>query len=827
MSLVVLDDPTSSPPRTSPIIILPSSSLATNVNAPPAKQGPPAPPLVRGPSALQHHPSARPPKPRAKAKKQFLRVATCAAVVAIVYIEYLGSMALKHSMWGQLHVTQHQTTWFTSSAMTAFVLRDAPAVTIEDEDGDPAAILPPVLAGTSKVLYLDTVPTYRESRQGCVHDTEFLVAQIATSATALHVPEATTYAATTLVLDCTFTGRVDSSIVRVHWMDVQREILVTVTVQSLRAVQPKIQRDELCWLRSTVVTNLTQLRMARLDQDDHVAPLHPPLYAMRLASQVDQDVFSPIHVMQVNDLSWTVQDDDAAMSYEIVGVQGFFWHTPTILGTTIRFMWRLPQDATSLISSLGYVYETTTIHTFAWIQALVVVGVWGRIVVTLFVTCIVVNTKYQATGRLGLPQVFPTVQQTLNFRSVLILGAMACDGFWGLRAVALRHGFTRLYAWPAVDDSTVRANLLTWCMAWIAVVAQRCHVTISPAIVVVVFCTCEACQTWLAWPWAVIDGLVARMYVQNQLHNTCVLAEYSSRLPPSRSNGPALSLGAMWPIVLYDLTWWFVACLSLTLYIVRACMYVSNTARILVSRSDHCHVHNIARLIRMVVKWYTHKIQPSPSSSPQRPPSRAKQRRNAVTPWELVNTAHQLQLAWSALTPAFRTTFLSPERGLLEHVETFVWSPTPPHLLLLNGSSLWCAGWVRLNRCTLVRVHSLPYLVCNLVCRTAWFSIVGAKIEDGRLDGMDVVRLDDMHWHQLLQLSIGHLKVPHAGFRGLHLRKDAAAATRVLANILAKQDSDLKTKESSLNTSVVVPDHGSYKDDFVDDPKDDPLGTSD
>ncbi|RHZ08780.1 hypothetical protein DYB37_010328 [Aphanomyces astaci] len=90
-------------------------------------------------------------------------------------------------------------------------------------------------------------------------------------------------------------------------------------------------------------------------------------------------------------------------------------------------------------------------------------------------------------------------------------------------------------------------------------------------------------------------------------------------------------------------------------------------------------------------------------------------------------TVANVRLMHLNVTPSFRAIFLAPHQGLVEPVDDIV-GTTDAKMLLLNGSSLWCAGWVRLNDDYFVRVEAIPALVVNLVCHTTFFLVCGAKV---------------------------------------------------------------------------------------------------
>ncbi|RHY00721.1 hypothetical protein DYB25_007808 [Aphanomyces astaci] len=144
--------------------------------------------------------------------------------------------------------------------------------------------------------------------------------------------------------------------------------------------------------------------------------------------------------------------------------------------------------------------------------------------------------------------------------------------------------------------------------------------------------------------------------------------------------------------------------------------------------------------------------------------SRRSKRRSAVKPLNFEQTVANVHLMHSNVTPSFRTIFLAPHQGLVEPVDDIV-GTTDAKMLLLNGSSLWCAGWVRLNDDYLVRVEAIPALVVNLVCHTTFFLVY------------------------FFTLSIAHVKLPRR-FKGLSLRDDIPLTHRPK---LAKDDSDRKS----------------------------------
>ncbi|ETV99487.1 hypothetical protein, variant 1 [Aphanomyces invadans] len=670
---------------------------------------------------------------RRRSRKLFTRCLSFGAVVVTLYIELCGSFALKRTLWGR-NYSNLQTISYRSSTISNFIDLRAEA------------------AQASPIVFLHSDP-YSEQTNGCTIDAYGIVqSQLDVVARILRQSKASRgipsfFAPATLVVDCSFTGLVDGSILRVHVADAERSQLVTYTIQTLRALRPTIHQDEACVLVATVWTNLTALRRNPTSYRHATAPL----YSLRLGStsRLDENV----DVMEARPVAWTLRTSNGTV--DVLGIQGVFFgdgaQGPSeLLGHTIQFMWAQPATTTALdyLTAMDVMHQTTISHTYAWIQALIVVGVWGRLLVNLIVTGVVVVSRYKATGKVALPQVFPAVQRTLASRAWLIMLAMMCDQFWGLRILAVRHGYTRLYLWPAMDDPTLRANLLTWFMALASWVARHFDLSLSPMVVLAIFCLCEHFQSAFLLPLPAVDRHLAKMYNQNQL-------ESAPGFLPTRSYGSLR--GMPWWFVMYDLSWLIVACMVLIVYVAIV---------LAATRADARH-H-----------------------------SRRMKRRSAVSPFGFLQSVTHVRLMHSNITAPFRRVFLAPHQGLVEPVDDIVCT-SDSKLLLLNGSSLWCAGWVRLNVDYLVRVEAIPALLFNLLCQTTFFSVCGAKLDHDRLTHFDCLCVNELNWRDFLTLSITHVKLPRR-FKGLSLHEDFSVIRQASHNAkpkphLAKDDSDRKS----------------------------------
>ncbi|ETV76708.1 hypothetical protein H257_09183 [Aphanomyces astaci] len=322
---------------------------------------------------------------------------------------------------------------------------------------------------------------------------------------------------------------------------------------------------------------------------------------------------------------------------------------------------------------------------------------------------------------------------------------MTCDRFWGLRILAVRHGYSRLYLWPAMDDPTLRANLVTWFMALSSWLARRFGISLSPMVVLTIFCTCEYFQSAFLLSFPAVDAHFRTMYKQNQLASSSI---HGWSLP-TRSYGALRNMP--WWIVLHDMSWLVVACMVLVVYLI--------AIKAMATAAD-------ARQLS----------------------SRRSKRRSAVKPLSFEQTVANVHLMHSNVTPSFRAIFLAPHQGLVEPVDDIV-GTTDAKILLLNGSSLWCAGWVRLNDDYLVRVEAIPALVVNLVCHTTFFLACGAKVDDGRLVHFECLCVQELSWRDFFTLSIAHVKLPRR-FKGLSLRDEIPLTHRPK---LAKDDSDRKS----------------------------------
>ncbi|ETV76709.1 hypothetical protein H257_09184 [Aphanomyces astaci] len=192
----------------------------------------------------------------------------------------------------------------------------------------------------------------------------------------LELVRAPSFSPATLVVDCTFTGNVDTSTLRVHMVDAFRTQLVTYTMQTLRAVQPLIHQDEACVLVATQWTNLTALRS---NPSGGSEPSVEPTYAMQLGSHPTLERVDVVEAV-CNAVEWTVRTQNGTI-YDVFGMQGVYFGrgtddlTMSLPGHTMQFMWaRDHASAMDRLTTMTILHQTTISHSFAWIQALVVVG---------------------------------------------------------------------------------------------------------------------------------------------------------------------------------------------------------------------------------------------------------------------------------------------------------------------------------------------------------------------------------------------------------------------------------------------------------------------
>ncbi|EQC33973.1 hypothetical protein SDRG_08652 [Saprolegnia diclina VS20] len=640
---------------------------------------------------------------------QTSRVLSLVAAVVVLFIELQGSAAVRATLVGArgpLRASSEYTSRLMPLVVAALLANTSLAV------HGPAP----------RLLYIDADDSqegYGLSASQCtsplpgdrIYKAPYLAHLLPQILTA--VPEAPPPA--TILIDCTYTARMvqDTTALKVHWVDANATSLSTLFLQTMAIERPTKRLSTACgvatWSSLPLVPSSLSPPSATYV---HGVGLDFPYVISAFTRLTLAPTLTP-------DGMWQGTLAGSGETVYVAGTEGIYRVAHGTQANYDHYIWALPDDPFEFLAVVAYLTTDMSKDAFAWVRALLSMGVGLTLLVHFAVALLVALHLYMEQHVVWVPDVFPSVQARLQLRALLCLVVLVSTNGWHLYEFALctanaRCGWTNSF----VLTDIVRADGLMVYLGLMITLAKTVRIRLRLEVAVSVYLIC----------YELSDAIVrSPLGLDVEAADAFVAANYLANILEANVDGMDLwtiheNVDTNVAVVAAQMTWWVVAICICFVYALaakgwnmldmdaRRCKTWRYMHRLRLRSDDGDGVRSFAsqstsRRLRSS-SWTKSKVGPLAQASAR---------------------TFSFQDVSSLAIEAVLHTQLCKAYGLVAPLEEYVavsgWT-------YVSASSVWLLGYVLVDDAYLVHVNEYPLLVLNAVLRRPLFRVYGFHVID-------------------------------------------------------------------------------------------------
>ncbi|EQC31243.1 hypothetical protein SDRG_11164 [Saprolegnia diclina VS20] len=461
------------------------------------------------------------------------RLAAFAAIFYILFIDVTGSFATKDSIKGVSEEMFNPSNRYSQSYMLTFVQA---LVTNAPLPMNATTTLPP--QGSASLLYLDAADpsdhsTLGFNRDGCLEPlssdhiyTPTYVAKVLPLLLDHQSWHSINLTTDWVLVDCSYQGRTlgDTTAFKIHVLDRQFSRLTSIVIQTMVIVRPVKQWRVACGTATISTMDLSAVSW----QDGALTSSQEATYDVMVGTEFPYANYPFDYVRLLNPASrsgeWNAVIIATGEPVVISGSTGTYRYSPRTQGRYNYFVWQLPANPISYLSTIQWVSVVYTVDSWAWVRYILDMGISLILGANTIVGVIASLNIYRTQHILWIPDVYPGIQAEIMIRSLLLLAICVTTDWWHLFEYCMVKCTAR-QSWgysELVLEAVVRSDLQVLYLALFQLLASLLGLRLHVALLLTIYFGCYTfCDAIIAaWPLQA-EAASAWLY-HNYLLNTLV-----------------------------------------------------------------------------------------------------------------------------------------------------------------------------------------------------------------------------------------------------------------------------------------------------------------
>ncbi|OQS02157.1 annexin [Thraustotheca clavata] len=629
--------------------------------------------------------------------------AMTAAIIAFI-IEYRGSIAVQQTLLGASHWTP-KAGQYTSQLILQFAVNLSRNQTI-----------------TAKRVYIDNDnSSLITSSYACNHP---LPADKIYSDNYLNLLLPNIFAASPhfswlqnqiIIVDCTYTGRMlqDTTALNLHFLDNNQTMLTTLFLQTIQINRIAKRLSSACGMATISTMNLSAILIGNTSSS--------PVITSQIASYshvVGIDfpyvipTFDLISIPKPTKLTatgfWQATIVATNEQVELGGTEGIYRSSKDELGSYNICIWDLPLNPLQFLTTVQYMTTDVSKDSYAWIRALLGMGISLNLVTNFGVSLLVSIQMYLDHGAIWIPDLFPSVQFRIQLRALFCFIVSWSSNWWHVFEYALnnadaRDGWTNTF----VLNDIIRADALMMYLALAISLTKVIRIRLRLEVTIAIYLI----------SYAYSDAIITRIGIGLKESTAFVKSNYLANILQAHSNGMDLWVihaidSVNFTLLITQFTWWFLACGLCVTYALFAKAWNMYDPRTRTFKTwQHLH-HQVLHSLDVAprVKGPALKLMRGATIVP----SDITSRRLTHHSFSGKNLEHATfeQLVHARLCETYGIIAALDEYHIIQDV-TYV-----------SPSSIWLLGYVLLGEQYIIDIDDVPALFFNKLINYPWFRVI-------------------------------------------------------------------------------------------------------